>query len=110
MCGICGKIHFDSGKPVLQEEIRKMTELIHHRGPDDSGYYLKENVGLGFQRLSIIDLDTGHQPLSNEDGTLWIVFNGEIYNHLRLRQMLIGKGHKFKTKTDTETIVHLFEE
>lgn len=110
MCGICGKIHFDLDKPVLQDEIHKMTELIHHRGPDDSGYYIKENVGLGFRRLSIIDLDTGHQPLSNEDGTIWIVFNGEIYNHLSLRKKLIGKGHRFKTKTDTETIVHLFEE
>lgn len=110
MCGICGKVHFDISKPVLQNEIHEMTELIQHRGPDDSGYYLKENVGLGFRRLSIIDLSTGHQPLSNEDDTLWIVFNGEIYNYLSLRQMLIGKGHKFRTKTDTETIVHLFEE
>lgn len=110
MCGICGKIHFELDKPVLQDEICKMTDLIRHRGPDDSGYYLKKNVGLGFRRLSIIDLDTGHQPLSNEDGTLWIVFNGEIYNHLSLRKMLIGKGHKFKTKSDTEVIVHLYEE
>jgi len=110
MCGICGKIHFDLDRPVLQDEIHKMTELITHRGPDDSGYYLKKNVGLGFRRLSIIDLHTGHQPLSNEDGTIWIVFNGEIYNHVDLRQKLIAKGHKFKTSTDTETIVHLFEE
>lgn len=110
MCGICGKLHFDIGKPVLQDDIHEMTELIKHRGPDDNGYYLKGNIGLGFRRLSIIDLHTGHQPLSNEDGTLWIVFNGEIYNHLSLRRMLIGKGHKFKTKTDTETIVHLYEE
>ncbi len=110
MCGICGKIHFDLNKPVLQNEIHKMTELIHHRGPDDSGYYINKNAGLGFRRLSIIDLDTGHQPLTNEDGTLWIVFNGEIYNHLSLRKMLIGKGHQFKTKSDTEIIIHLFEE
>ncbi len=110
MCGICGKLHFDLGQPVFHDDIHEMTKLIEHRGPDDSGYYLKGNIGLGFRRLSIIDLDNGHQPLSNEDGTIWIVFNGEIYNHLSLRQMLIGKGHKFKTKTDTETIVHLFEE
>ncbi len=110
MCGICGKIHFDSDNPVLPEEIHKMTRLIHHRGPDDSGYYIRGNVGLGFQRLSIIDLHSGHQPLSNEDDSLWIVFNGEIYNHISLRQMLIGKGHKYKTNTDTETIIHLFEE
>ncbi|MBD0852592.1 asparagine synthase (glutamine-hydrolyzing) [Maribacter arenosus] len=110
MCGICGKIHFDIDRPVLQDDIHKMTKLITHRGPDDSGFYVKKNVGLGFRRLSIIDLDTGHQPLSNEDGTIWIVFNGEIYNHLSLREQLITKGHKFKTRTDTETIVHLFEE
>lgn len=110
MCGICGKIHFNLDNPVLKEEISRMTGLIHHRGPDDSGCYLKNNVGLGFRRLSIIDLDTGHQPLTNEDGTLWIVFNGEIYNHLALRKMLIGKGHTFKTKSDTEAIVHLYEE
>lgn len=110
MCGICGKVHFDLGKPVFQDEVRKMTDLITHRGPDDSGYYIKENVGFGFRRLSIIDLHTGHQPLSNEDGTVWIVFNGEIYNHAELREQLITKGHQFKTKTDTETIVHLYEE
>lgn len=110
MCGICGKIHFDLERPVLQDDIHKMTDLIKHRGPDDNGYYVKENVGFGFRRLSIIDLDTGHQPLSNEDGTVWIVFNGEIYNHRDLRKQLISKGHQFKTKTDTETIVHLYEE
>lgn len=110
MCGICGKIHFDLNRPVQRDEIQKMTELITHRGPDDSGFYIKENVGLGFRRLSIIDLHTGHQPLSNEEGTIWIVFNGEIYNHASLREKLISKGHRFKTRTDTETIVHLFEE
>ncbi|MEX0274342.1 MAG: asparagine synthase (glutamine-hydrolyzing), partial [Flavobacteriaceae bacterium] len=102
--------HFDREKPVSRDEILQMTDLIHHRGPDDSGLYMDGNVGLGFRRLSIIDLHTGHQPLSNEDGTLWIVFNGEIYNHGSLRKMLVQKGHTFKTKTDTETIVHLYEE
>lgn len=110
MCGICGKVHFDSGRPVLKDEIHRMTELITHRGPDDSGQYLKNNVGLGFRRLSIIDLNSGHQPLSNEDDTIWIVFNGEIYNHASLREELIAKGHQFKTGADTETIVHLYEE
>lgn len=110
MCGICGKVHFDLAKPVRQDEIHKMTELITHRGPDDSGYYIKKNVGLGFRRLSIIDLHTGHQPLANEDDSVWIVFNGEIYNHISLREQLIAKGHQFKTGTDTETIVHLYEE
>jgi len=110
MCGICGKVHFDLNRPVNQNDIHKMTDLITHRGPDDSGYYFKENVGFGFRRLSIIDLNNGHQPLSNEDGTIWIVFNGEIYNHLTLREELIKRGHQFKTKSDTETIVHLYEE
>lgn len=110
MCGICGKVHFDLENPVLQDDIHKMTELITHRGPDDSGYYVRGNVGFGFRRLSIIDLHTGHQPLSNEDDSVWIVFNGEIYNHISLREQLIAKGHRFKTGSDTETIVHLYEE
>lgn len=87
-----------------------MADTIEHRGPDDEGYYVSGPVGLGFRRLSIIDLSTGHQPLSNEDGTVWIVFNGEIYNYQELRQLLQAKGHIFKTKTDTEVIVHLYEE
>ena len=110
MCGICGKLHFELDRPVVQEEINKMTETLRHRGPDDRGTFLKNNVGLGFRRLSIIDLDSGHQPLSNEDGKVWIVFNGEIYNHLELRKMLMAKGHRFRSNSDTEAIVHLYEE
>src|SRR3990172_10953181 len=87
-----------------------MTDAIRHRGPDDEGFHVWGQVGLGFRRLSIIDLSGGHQPLSNEDGTVWIVFNGEIYNYQSLRQQLVAKGHIFKTKTDTEVIVHLYEE
>ena len=87
-----------------------MADAIQHRGPDDEGYYRSGPVGLGFRRLSIIDLNTGHQPISNEDGTVWIVFNGEIYNYQDLRRDLQRRGHIFKTKTDTETIVHLYEE
>ena len=87
-----------------------MADTIAHRGPDDEGYYMSGPVGLGFRRLSIIDLATGHQPLSNEDGTIWIVFNGEIYNYQELRAFLQEKGHLFKTRTDTEVIVHLYEE
>jgi asparagine synthase (glutamine-hydrolysing) len=87
-----------------------MADTIAHRGPDDEGYYVSGPVGLGFRRLSIIDLATGHQPLSNEDGTVWIVFNGEIYNYQELRTFLQAKGHVFKTQTDTEVIVHLYEE
>ena len=87
-----------------------MANAIAHRGPDDEGYYLSGQIGLGFRRLSIIDLSGGHQPLSNEDGTIWIVFNGEIYNYQQLRQFLISKGHIFRTQSDTEVIVHLYEE
>jgi len=87
-----------------------MRDIMIHRGPDDEGIYLNNNVGFGFRRLSIIDLQYGHQPMCNEDGTIWLVFNGEIYNHSDLRKELISKGHKYKTRTDTETIIHLYEE
>jgi asparagine synthase (glutamine-hydrolysing) len=110
MCGICGKLNFDRDNEVSQPLLKAMADSIVHRGPDDDGYYLAGQVGLGFRRLSIIDLAGGHQPLSNEDGTVWIVFNGEIYNYQDLREDLLKKGHVFRTKSDTETIVHLYEE
>lgn len=110
MCGICGKLLFDRGATVSPELVKAMADSIHHRGPDDEGYYIAGPIGLGFRRLSIIDLSTGHQPLSNEDGSVWIVFNGEIYNYQELRQFLLSKGHIFTTQTDTEVIVHLYEE
>lgn len=110
MCGICGKLTFDRQLSVSPELLREMADTIAHRGPDDEGYYISGPIGLGFRRLSIIDLATGHQPLSNEDGTVWIVFNGEIYNYQELRVSLQRKGHVFKTQTDTEVIVHLYEE
>jgi asparagine synthase (glutamine-hydrolysing) len=110
VCGICGKLNFDRESSVSPALVRAMADTIAHRGPDDEGYYVSGPLGLGFRRLSIIDLATGHQPLSNEDGTVWIVFNGEIYNYQELRTFLQGKGHIFKTQTDTEVIVHLYEE
>jgi asparagine synthase (glutamine-hydrolysing) len=110
MCGICGKFAFGPSETVSPQLVRAMADTIHHRGPDDEGYYVSGPIGLGFRRLSIIDLLSGHQPLSNEDGSIWIVFNGEIYNYQELRSLLLGKGHVFKTKTDTEVIVHLYEE
>jgi asparagine synthase (glutamine-hydrolysing) len=110
MCGICGKLNFDRENPVSQSLLKAMTDAIVHRGPDDDGYYFSGQIGLGFRRLAIIDLAGGHQPLCNEDGTVWIVFNGEIYNYQELRDKLIAKGHVFRTKSDTETIVHLYEE
>jgi len=110
MCGICGKLAFDREKKISPALVKAMADSIQHRGPDDEGYYVSGPVALGFRRLSIIDLKSGHQPLSNEDGSIWIVFNGEIYNYQELRSFLLDKGHVFKTRTDTEVIVHLYEE
>ena len=110
MCGICGKFEFDRTATVGAPLIRAMLDTIRHRGPDDQGVYLSSQVGFGHARLSIIDLNSGHQPLSNEDGTVWIVFNGEIYNYRELRTFLLAKGHTLKTQSDTEVIVHLYEE
>jgi asparagine synthase (glutamine-hydrolysing) len=110
MCGICGKFAFDSQATVSPSLVKAMADSIRHRGPDDEGYYVAGQVALGFRRLSIIDLKSGHQPLANEDDSIWIVFNGEIYNYQELRAFLLEKGHTFKTRTDTEVIVHLYEE
>src|SRR5580704_16702575 len=110
MCGICGKLAFDREAMVSPALVKAMADTIRHRGPDDEGYYTAGQIALGFRRLSIIDLKSGHQPLSNEDGSVWIVFNGEIYNYQELRSFLLSKGHTFKTRTDTEVIVHLYEE
>lgn len=109
MCGITGIYYFDQREPEL-EILEKMTNMIYHRGPDDSGYLTDKGFGMGFRRLSIIDLRDGHQPLSNENKTIWIVFNGEIYNYKQLREMLVKKGHQFRTQSDTEVIVHLYED
>ena len=114
MCGICGKLDF-TGAPVSEELIRRMSGLLAHRGPDDSGVYCgrqgSPSCGLGHRRLSIIDLsEAGRQPMSNEDGSLWMVFNGEIYNFVPLRRELEQKGHRFASKTDSEAILHLWEE
>ena len=108
MCGIAGRVNQTA--PIDRAEIFRMTELIAHRGPDDHGYHLRSKVGLGHRRLSIIDLAGGRQPLANEDDTVWIIFNGEIYNHVALRKELIACGHRFRTHSDTEAIVHAYEE
>jgi asparagine synthase (glutamine-hydrolysing) len=110
MCGISGVMQFRNGARVEPETLRRMCAAMVHRGPDDEGIYTDGSVGIGMRRLSIVDLATGHQPLSNEDGTVWIVFNGEIYNHAALREGLQSKGHQYRTLSDTETIVHLYEE
>lgn len=110
MCGICGIAKTDSGHPIASSLIAAMCETLAHRGPDDQGVHTEKNVELGSRRLSIIDLEKGHQPLSNEDKTIWISHNGEVYNFPALREELLSRGHTFQTKTDTETIVHSYEE
>ena len=110
MCGICGIFHQDRSFAVERDTLRRMNERIVHRGPDDEGFLVEDNIGLAMRRLSIIDVKTGHQPIANEDQTVWIVYNGELYNHLDLRKDLEAKGHRYRTKSDTETIVHLYEE
>ncbi len=110
MCGIAGFFRFNKDAAVKKHTLRKMLTRIRHRGPDQSGVYTSEGVGLGSVRLSIIDLNTGTMPLSNTDKSLWVVFNGEIFNYIELREELIAKGHTFKTSSDTEVIVHLYEE
>lgn len=115
MCGICGRVVFRPSAqvgPVSHGQLRDMAMPLRHRGPDSDGFYVSPDLqaGLGFRRLSIIDLNSGDQPISNEDGTVWIVFNGEIYNFLQLRPLLEQKGHIFRTQSDTEVIVHAYEE
>src|ERR1700745_49015 len=109
MCGISGFMYFD-GAPVEEKRIREMSDVLRHRGPDEGGIHLEKAVALGHRRLSIIDLSSGQQPLSNEDGTVWITFNGEIYNFRSLVVELEAKGHRFRTRSDTEVIVHAWEE
>src|SRR5262245_23540440 len=120
MCGITGAIWSDPARALSRETLERMTAQLVHRGPDGSGTYYDESrrslrdghtgVALGHRRLSIIDLAGGAQHLSNEDGTIWTVFNGEIYNYQTLRKRLEGAGHRFRTRSDTETIVHLYED
>src|SRR3982750_2954810 len=115
MCGIAGFVESSTaGAPFTADQSRalvhRMCDVIRHRGPDDEGTWAADGVALGMRRLSIIDLSTGHQPIHNEDRSVWIVFNGEIYNFLELRRELEAAGHRFYTSTDTETIVHAYEQ
>jgi len=109
VCGIAGIVRWTE-EPVLEHEIRSMCDLMIHRGPDDQGVYLSGGVGLGMRRLSIIGLESGNQPMCNEDRTVWVVFNGEIYNYAALREQLAQRGHVLRTTSDTECLVHLYEE
>src|SRR5438105_10975441 len=110
MCGIAGQFNFQRREPVERETIVRMARSIVHRGPDDEGFFITGRVGLGFRRLSIIDLGGGHQPMSDAEETVWIIFNGEIYNFKELRAELEKRGHHFRTRCDTEVIVHGYKE
>jgi asparagine synthase (glutamine-hydrolysing) len=110
MCGIAGRFNFERREPVESETIVRMARSIAHRGPDDEGYFISGPVGLGFRRLSIIDLAGGHQPMSDAERTVWLIFNGEIYNYRELCAELQGKGHQFRTNSDTEVIIHGYKE
>ncbi|MDR3458980.1 MAG: asparagine synthase (glutamine-hydrolyzing) [Verrucomicrobiae bacterium] len=110
MCGICGQVKIASDEPVDQDMIRRMSRTMFHRGPDDEGCFFDRSLGLGFRRLSIIDLAGGHQPMADAEKSVWIVFNGEIYNYQELRAELAGRGHKFLTSSDTEVIIHGYKQ
>ncbi len=110
MCGICGQFNFQNQAPVRRADLEAMTKSIAHRGPDDDGYFIAGPLGLGFRRLSIIDLAGGHQPMSDQEESVWVVFNGEIYNFPELKRELQGRGYIFRTNSDTEVIIHGYRE
>src|SRR5215831_10960341 len=110
MCGICGQFNFGSLEPVRRRDVETMTRTLAHRGPDDEGYYVTGPLGFGFRRLSIIDLAGGHQPMSDQEESVWVIFNGEIYNFVELRRELRGYGHIFRTRSDTEVIIHGYKQ
>src|SRR5262245_61409404 len=109
MCGIAGFVNLD-GRPADRDRLQEMTRSLRHRGPDGEGFHIDGAVGLGHRRLSILDLETGAQPMRTPDGGSWIVFNGEIYNYVELRRDLEARGHRFATRSDTEVILHQYEE
>src|SRR3954447_22034646 len=111
MCGICGVVNLSpTAEPVEAATLGAMADTLRHRGPDSDGFYVQPDIGLGFRRLSIVDLFTGDQPMANEDESLWLVFNGEIYNHADHRPGLEARGHRFRSRCDAEVILHLYEE
>src|ERR1044071_1756325 len=111
MCGICGiAIPEKLNRHVDEATLVRMRDSLTHRGPDDAGFLVDRNVGLGHRRLSIVDLAGGHQPMPNEDRTVWLTYNGEVYNHRDLRPSLEAQGHAYRNNSDTETIIHLYEE
>lgn len=110
MCGICGYMYLDASRRPSEDILRKMTGALAHRGPDDEGFFVKDNIGLGHRRLSIIDLVTGHQPMSNADGSVTIAYNGEVYNFPDLKNLLVSKGYAFRTHSDTEVVLAAYEQ
>jgi asparagine synthase (glutamine-hydrolysing) len=109
MCGIAGIFDLRERREVRRDLLARMSDAQRHRGPDDDGFHVEPGVGLAFRRLSIIDLTTGHQPIYNEDGSVCVIFNGEIYNYQSLATELAALGHSFRTRSDTEVIVHAWE-
>jgi asparagine synthase (glutamine-hydrolysing) len=107
VCGICGALNFRPDQPAERGVLEEMNRQIIHRGPDEAGFFLSGNIGMAMRRLSIIDVQSGHQPVTNEDDSISLVFNGEIYNHQELRQRLEQRGHRYRSHSDTETIVHI---
>jgi asparagine synthase (glutamine-hydrolysing) len=110
MCGIAGIVKFDGTEPVEEARLKRMRDVLRHRGPDGEGLWMEGGVGLGHRRLAIVDVGGGHQPMANEGGSVWITYNGEIYNHQVLREALANRGHRYRTRSDTETILHLYDE
>src|SRR5207302_11091166 len=110
MCGIVGIVSVDGLAEDAAARTVAMRDILAHRGPDDAGLYTDDRAALGHRRLSIVDLGTAHQPLANENDTIWITYNGEIYNHAEIRRDLEARGHQYKTRSDTETIVHAYEQ
>src|SRR5947209_11202170 len=110
MCGIVGIVNLDPRESVDEALLKRMRDILRHRGPDGEGLWAEGPAGLGHRRLAIVDVAGGHQPMANEDETVWIIFNGEIYNHAELRPELEARAHRYRTRSDTETILHLYEE
>src|ERR1700687_4243825 len=110
MCGICGQYNFGNLEPVQRRDVEAMTRTLIHRGPDDEGYYVAGPLGFGFRRLSIIDLAGGHQPMADQEESVWVIFNGEIYKFQELRSELQGFGHVFQTNCDTEVIIYGYKQ
>src|SRR5213076_1085918 len=109
MCGIVGIVNLDPRETVDEALLKRMRDVLRHRGPDGEGLWAEGPVGLGHRRLAIVDVAGGHQPMANEDDTVWITFNGEIYNHAALRPGLEAKGHRFRSRTDTDATIHQYE-